>query len=137
MYGGFVIQGYGESYEESIERNKLTSVRVGKITSVLTSSKPSILPFKGNLPLINEDSLDNYMEEYQRYLYFDDVPDFLQEIVFKAEQVVFYNYKFLEFLSDKKISEKSFEELEPSKKLMILNDFLDYEHAEISILELK
>lgn len=137
MYGGYVIQGYGETYEESIERNKLASVRVGKITSVLSSSKPSILPFKGSLPLIGKDSLDNYMDEFQRYIYFDDVPDFLQEIVFKAEQIVFYNYKFIEFLSEIKMSEKSFEELNPNEKLAILNKFLDHEYAEMSILELK
>lgn len=134
---GFFIEEKNIPLDIQKHRNELTSIRVGKVSYVLNKEKPSILPFKGKLPLVSDNSIDNYIDEISKYEKFEDLPRFLKNIVYKAEQIVYYNNRFVNFLEERNVSEEQFEEKNPKEKLQFLYLFLDEEQAEITILEIK
>lgn len=138
MYDGFFIKEKNDiPLDVQKERQELTAIRLGKVSSILTESSPSILPFKGSFPLIGKNSLRNYMDEYNEEMMFRDLSRFLKHIVYKAEQIVYYTDLFETFLESKEIGKKSFNAEDPKTKLKILNDFLDEQQTSISILEIK
>ena len=134
---GFYIEEKNIPMDIQKERNKLTSIRVGKISHIFTKKVPSILPFKGKFPLISENSIDNYINLYSEESEFENVPRFLKNIVYKAEQIVYYTNQFKDFLSIRDINEREFEAKNPTEKLKLLEKFLDEIQAEKTILEIK
>jgi hypothetical protein len=134
---GFFIEEIDMPIDVQRQRNELTSIRLGKVSRVLSEKNPSILPFKGDLPLIGINSLDNYIDLYSETEKFQFLPRFLKNIVYKAEQIVYYDNLFIDFLSVQDISKNQFRLMTPKEKLDTLNYFLDSQQVNISILQIK
>lgn len=137
MLGYFIEEKNGLDLKTQQERNKYNSIRIAKVQDVFCLEKPSILPFKGKFPLVSPVALDVVKERMFKTRLFEEVPRHLQEVVYRAEQIVYYSNKFDEYLHEIYMNPKYFENLDSNEKLNVLYDFLDKIQAGMSILEIK
>lgn len=124
--------------EIDIERRKedLVSIRFANVSGLLTESNPSLIPFKCKFPLVPELEYKVFLEQLQRYEYVDELPNFLKEILDKAEKIKDWDSSFKNFLIEKDISKREFKEKNPKTKLDVLYEWLFSEQLDISVLEL-
>lgn len=124
--------------EIDIERRKedLVSIRFANVSGLLTESNPSLIPFKCKFPLVPELEYRVFLEQLQRYEYIDELPNYLKEILDKAEKIKDWDSSFKNFLIEKDISKREFKEKNPKTKLDILYEWLFSEQLDISVLEL-
>lgn len=124
--------------EIDIERRKedLVSIRFANVSGLLTESNPSLIPFKCKFPLVPELEYKVFLEQLQRYEYIDELPNYLKEILDKAEKIKDWDFSFKNFLIEKDISKREFKEKNPKTKLDILYEWLFSEQLDISVLEL-
>lgn len=134
---GYFIEENNMPIDSQKRRNELTSIRLGKVTKYLTKTKPSILPFKGTFPIISENALEGYMDEFNKEMLFKDLPRFLKNIVYKAEKIAYYTNQFEDFLQVQDISKKEFTNMNPKEKNNVLNSFLEEQQTDLSMLEIK
>lgn len=90
-----------EGQEEHIQKslNKITSIRIGKINSILTLKTPSeILPFKGHFPLVPENEYEFFLKQTLTSHLFEGLPDKIKLITKKAEKIVFFHNSFKKHL---------------------------------------
>jgi hypothetical protein len=126
--------------ETEIDKEKrkedLVSIRFANVSGLLTESNPSLIPFKCKFPLVPELEYRVFLEQLQRYEYIDELPNYLKEILDKAEKIKDWDFSFKNFLIEKDISKREFKEKNPKTKLDILYEWLFSEQLDISVLEL-
>lgn len=123
--------------EESLDdRIKLSDVRIGKISRLLTEKKPSLIPFNYTFPIIDPNAYQKFLEETMKEVYFEDLPRFIKQSIYIAEKVNYYNIMFLGYLKAKDITEKEFKSKNPKTKQDIFYDFLFSHKLDIGIIAL-
>jgi hypothetical protein len=91
----------GQTEDDQKSLNKITSVRIGKIISVLQLKRPSpILPFLGNFPLVPEIQYEFFLNQTKKAHRFEELGEQIKQIVYKAEKIVFYHNSFKKHLID-------------------------------------
>jgi len=119
-----------------MERNELSSVRIGKVSFLIPEKKPSeIIPFKGNLPLVDPLSYTQFLDKIDQML-FNDLSDEVKEIVFKAEKIKYMNDSFEEYLNDLGIGTKGFQAFENEKKADTLFAWMNREKLDHGSLKI-
>ena len=132
----YIIFDKNISKEEQIQSLEILFNRVSEVTTIMFDKKPSPIPFNYGFPIMEENEHAVFLKECQKHNMFVDLPEHYKKKVYIAEKVKFYNHKFSEYLSDKKMSENEFEKKNPKTKLDIFYDFLFSNHMDIGILEL-
>lgn len=132
----YIVYDENQPVELQQDLNKITTIRIGKISEILTSDKPSSIPFDYKFPIIKSDDYTGFLNETMKHHLFDDLPKFIKELVYKAEQINFYNSRFLKYLESKKMSESEFENKNPKTKQDIFYDFLFSNKLDIGIITL-
>lgn len=130
----YIVYENGVDIEEQREQMLLLFNRVGKITPILYSDKPTQLPFKISFPILDILEQAVFLKECQKHLLFEDLPEHYKKKIYLAEKVNFFNSKFLEYLKNQKIKERDFSKKDLKEKSNILYDFLFSNHLDIGIL---
>jgi hypothetical protein len=133
----FIQEKAGGDAEEQLYRNQFTSIRIGKVTSVLYENKPSeLLPFKGKFPLVDVNDQKNFLDRTMKAHYFKDCPDDIKLTTKKAEKILFFHNAFCDYLASIAMSHADFKGKNPKTKQDILYDFLFANKLDIGILEI-
>lgn len=91
----------GQTIEDQKALNLIGSVRIAKITSILTLKKPSvILPFKGSFPLVSENEYEFFLKQTKKQHLFEDLDSKTKQITMKAEKIMFFHNSFRKYLHD-------------------------------------
>jgi hypothetical protein len=117
-------------------RDNLASVRTAKVCFLLTEEIPSLIPFKGKFPLVHPLHYKAFSEQIMRYDYFDEMPEFLQEIVMNGETISDYDKRFKEYLSNKDISIEEYLQRNPAAKEDVLYDWMFSQQMDIGSLSI-
>jgi len=127
-------KGERETQERSMD---ILFNRVSNVSSMLFEKEPTKIPFDFHFPIIDPLEQSVFLKECQNHHLFEDLPLHYQEDIYFAEQVKFYNDKFLKYLSDKKVSENEFSSKNPKTKLDFFYSFLFKNQMDIGILTLE
>lgn len=111
--------------------------RVSNVSTILFEKEPTKIPFDFHFPIISPLEQSVFLKECQQHHLFEDLPLHYKEDIYFAEQVKFYNEKFLKYLSDKKVSETEFSQKNPKTKLDFFYGFLFKNQMDIGILTLE
>ena len=106
----YFVKEEGLDEGAQITRNKMSDVRVGKVTLVLLDKNPDrILPFKGaKFPLVSEYDYSSFLNQCSKERDFDNLPESIKSSVMKAEQIKVLTDEFKKYLLKKEISSDSF-----------------------------
>jgi hypothetical protein len=133
----FFIKEENIELSNQIQRNKICSIRIGKITSVLYEKRPSdLIPFKGDFPLVNVLDKMSFLDRTMKYHLFDECENDIKLAVYKAEKILFLHNSFKNFLFINSISEKDFKSKNPKIKQDILYKWLFKNKMDIGALEI-
>jgi hypothetical protein len=132
----YIVYDENQPIELQDDLNKITTIRIGKISEILTSDKPSLIPFDYKFPIIKSNDYSGFLNETMKQHLFENLPNFIKDDVYKAEQINFYNLRFLKYLKAKKMSESEFENKNPKIKQDIFYDFLFSNKLDIGIITL-
>lgn len=134
----YFVEEVGISKENQIQRNKLSDVRVGKVSRVLADSEAdNLLPFKNaEFPLVSDLDYSSFSKEITKELYFDNLPKSIKKTVMQAEQVSTLTTSFRKYLTSKNITETDFKLKNNKEKLDIVYDWLFLNKLDIGVLQL-
>lgn len=123
--------------ENIVSEMDYTAIRVGKVSMLLTEAYPSIIPFKGvKFPLVPVNEYAVFLDETLKQEKFEDLPKFMKQLVYTAEEIKEKDEMFRTYLSNRGISAKEFVQKNPKTKLDILYDWLFSEQLDVGILDL-
>lgn len=123
--------------ENNISEMDYTTIRVGEVSMLLTQTHPSIIPFKGaKFPLVPVNEYAVFLDETLKQEKFEDLPKFMKQLVYTAEEIKEKDEMFRTYLNNRGISAKEFVQKNPKTKLDILYDWLFSEQLDVGVLDL-
>lgn len=133
----FVVEE-GLEKQAQINRNKLSDIRISKVTRTLAENGSNIvLPFKGcDFPLVSDLDYSSFSLQVTKQLYFDDLPKSIKYIVMKAEQIQVLSASFDKYLCSKGIEKSKFKSLNAEEKRDVMYDWLFLNKMDIGTLQL-
>lgn len=132
----YFIKEKGFDDETQMKRNKITSIRIGKITDVLYEKKPSdLLPFKGKFPIVDPLDANAFLKRTMKHHFFEELPNDIKLATRRAEKVKWLHDRFYDYLKDEGIGVEQFKAKNPKTKQDILFDFLFSNKMDLPILE--
>lgn len=95
------------------------------MTDYLFAKKPSsLIPFKGNFPLVEEYREREVYDLIHRHRYLDECPEWFQTVVLQAQEIYFIEKGFKEYLDSCGIL-KEFPKMSSADKSTWLVRFMD------------
>lgn len=130
---------YEENSDKETQSNQMDILfnRVSRVSSILFDKEPTKIPFEFKFPILDPLEQNVFLEECRKYHLFNDLPLHYKEKIFLAEQVYFYNDKFLKYIFSKGVSETEFSNKNPKTKLDFFYGFLFKNQMDIGILNLE
>jgi hypothetical protein len=133
----FIKEKDGGLESDQLYRNKFTTNRIGKVSSVLYKKKPcDLLPFKGKFPLVDPNDQKVFLDKTMETHLYKDCSDAIKSVVVKAEKIVFIHDAFCDFLDLKAMSKADFKSKNPKTKQDLLYSFLFSNCMDIGVLEI-
>lgn len=119
-----------------MERNELSSVRIGKVSFLIPEKKPSeIIPFNGNLPLVDPLQYQEFLTKIDQML-FVNLSDEVKGIVYKAEKIKYMNDSFEQYLNDIGVGTGGFKNMTNEKKADTLFAWMNKEKLDHGSLKI-
>lgn len=103
----------------------LLSIQGGRVTRYLFTKKPSsLIPFKGNFPILEDYQESAFYKEIQDHAYLEECSEWVQDAVLKGDQMYLIETRFTDYLKKANLSDK-FSSMKSADKATILVNFLD------------
>ena len=134
----YFIETDGQTLDDQITLNKLTSIRIGKINKILTLKKPcDILPFKGHFPLVEENEYEFFLKQTLKSPYFDELDEKIKMKVMKAEKIIFFHNSFKKYLIEvEELGSKGFKLLSKESEQEVFYRWLFKNKLDVGILNI-
>lgn len=85
-------------------------------------------------PIVSDLEYSTFEKELQKAHFFDDLPRFIKEKIYKAERISYYETLFKKYLEDRDITVKEFKAKNPKIKDDIIHDWLFLNNLSDTIL---
>lgn len=120
------------------ERDRLISVIGGRAVHYVDKKKPSdIIPFNGNLPLLESYEMAAYREAVENTTWLEELSEKFQRVTVIGNNMAIMENSFNEFLKDKDITPEIFVKLSNSEKSDNLITWMNKEGVSIDSLKIK
>ena len=123
---------------EAKSRYNLVSVVAGLGSMYVGRKRPTdLLPFKGDLPLLNSIDLPDYREAIENTELLTNLTPQFQEVATLSYRIADFVQSFTEFLLNKNISVEDYAKMGNATKSNHIVAWLDQEHLDFNQLEIK
>ena len=120
------------------ERDRIVSVIGGRALQYADKKKPSdIIPFKGNLPLLESFEMEGYRKAVETTMWIEDLSEKYQMVSIIGNRIALMVEGFKEFLRKYNLDEESFKKLSNSAKSDKLIAWMNESCIDFSQLKIK
>lgn len=119
-------------------RRKITTFEMmNEVMCYISRDKSSfIVPFKGNFPILKFWQEELYQKECFKHEFYEDLPDWIKDVMNKAEQVKIIDEGFRRYLRDNKIFDDFFT-MTDEQKAAELERFMNANSIDVGHLIIK
>lgn len=136
MEKGYFIPEIGLSEDNQIQRNLITSIRISKVMDYIVENK-ALLDFDLKKPLVSDLDYKSFEIQTQKTHNFKDLPRWVKDIVYKAEQMKHFDSMFKKYLLERDIYPREYQSKNPKLKQDIFLDWLFLNKLDTSILNIQ